>query len=39
MTFDVWFRYVIMPAMGAGALVALILTIREAWQDWRNGEW
>lgn len=39
MTFDELFRFVLLPAIGAGALAALIITVWVEYRDWRNGEW
>lgn len=36
-TFDVFFRYVVLPMLGAAALVGIVVTVREFVRDYRNG--
>lgn len=39
MTWDEWLRFVVLPGLGAAALFALIVTLRQEWRDWRDGSW
>lgn len=39
MTADEFIRFVLFPALGAAALFAIIVTVREEWKAFRRGEW
>lgn len=36
MTADIWVRYVLMPALGSAAFVALVISLRQEWRWWRQ---
>lgn len=38
-TADFYIRYVLLPALGAAAVVALVITLREQWKAYKAGEW
>lgn len=38
MTLDEFIRWVCIPAIGTAALFALVVTLREEWRDWKDGE-
>jgi hypothetical protein len=39
MTFDVFVRFIMLPAIATAALYAIVVTLREEIQDWRRGGW
>lgn len=39
MTLDEFIRYVMIPALGAAAFYALVVTLREEWREWKERGW
>lgn len=39
MTLDEFVRFIVLPALGTAALIAIIVTLRQEWRDWVDGEW
>lgn len=39
MSADEFIRFCLLPALGAAALFGIVVTLRQEWRAWRDGEW